>query len=210
MVLRIKGNQPFGIGGRRLCFEHPDDPGKCIKVLRTDNRRTVRHTKLWYWPTRWRRQYDNNAHEEMVLTALFHRIGPAMTEHLPNCYGRVETDLGSGLVLDLYREPDGTISRNLRELLSNGHDLETFRPAFELFCNFLLENRVLTRALLDHNLVVQSQTDGNWHFYLIDGFGDRAWVPISSWIAPVGQYTIRQRISEAWSRFEKVSAKAHA
>ena len=60
-VLALKGLEPFGVGGRRLCFVHPLDPKKCVKVLRTDERRTVRHKKTII-PAHWRREYDNNAH----------------------------------------------------------------------------------------------------------------------------------------------------
>lgn len=203
--LQLKGLEPFGVGGRRLCFVHPHEPEKCVKVLRTDERRTVRHKKTII-PAHWRREYDNNAHERRILEDLEKRIGQGMGKHLPRSYGMAATDLGPGLVLDLVRDHDGGISRSIRELITTGYDLSKLRPSFEEFGRFLSEHLVLTRSLLDHNLVVKMQEDGPGPVLLIDGFGDPAWIPFSSWIPSLGKAKIARRIEEAWQRFEKFAA----
>lgn len=204
-VLALKGLEPFGVGGRRLCFVHPLDPKKCVKVLRTDGRRTVRHKKTLI-PAHWRREYDNNAHEKRILEDLEKRIGPAMADHLPRSYGMAATDLGPGLVLDLVRDHDGGISRSIRELITTGYDLSKLRASFDEFGRFLSEHLVLTRSLLDHNLVVEMRAGGPGRIFLIDGFGDPAWLPLSGWIPALGRAKVARRIDEAWHRFEKFAA----
>jgi hypothetical protein len=204
-ILELKGREPFGVGGRRLCFVHPHDPKKCVKVLRTDERRTVRHKKTII-PAHWRREYDNNAHEKRILEDLEKRIGPAMADHLSRSYGMANTDLGPGLMLDLVRDHDGGISRSIRELITTGYDLSRLRPSFEAFGRFLTEHLVLTRSLLDHNLVVEMRADGPGRIILIDGYGDPAWLPLSSWFPVLGRAKIARRIEDAWLRFEKFAA----
>lgn len=204
-ILKLSDLKPFGIGGRRFCFVHPLEPAKCIKVLRQDDRRTVRTRGSWLIPARFRRAYDNNAHEHAVLSQLARRIGPAVAQHLPRSYGYVDTDMGPGLVLDLVRDADGKISRSLRELISIGQPVEQFRPAFEELTRFMVEHRVLTRAVLDHNIAVQDRGDGSWRMVIIDGLGDSAWVPLARWIAPIGRAKIRKRMADAWPRFEKLA-----
>ena len=199
--LALKGSEPFGVGGRRACYVHPLDPAKCVKVLRTDDRRTVRHKKTII-PAHWRREYDNNAHEKRVLEDIGKRIGPAMGAHLPRSYGMVPTDLGPGFVLDLVRDHDGRISRSLRELITTGYPLGKLRPSFEEFGRFLSDHLILTRKLLDHNLVVSMQPDGPGAIYLIDGLGDPAFIPFSRWIPALGRAKIARRVDEAWRRFE--------
>ncbi len=205
ILLELKGREPFGVGGRRLCFVHPEDSKKCVKVLRTDERRTVRHKKTII-PARWRREYDNNAHERRILEHLEKRIGPGMGRHLPRCYGMAATDLGPGLVLDLVRDHDGGISRSIRELITTGYHLPELKSSFLEFGRFLSDNLVLTRSLLDHNLVVEMRPDGPGAVYLIDGFGDPAWIPFSTWIPALGHAKILRRMEEAWRRFEKFAA----
>lgn len=204
-ILRLSDLQPFAVGGRRLCFVHPHDPSKCVKVLRQDDRRAVRlKSKQRSIFASIRREYDNNAHEKAILEKLARQIGPQVSEHLPVSYGMAETDLGPGLVLDLIRDHDGQIARSLRELISRGLPLDAFRSAFEDMGAFFIDHVVLTRALLDHNLVAQDRGGGVWHMYMIDGFGDTAWLPLTRWIRPLGRAKIRRLITEAWPRFEKL------
>jgi hypothetical protein len=129
-----------------------------------------------------------------------------MSQHLPRSYGIVETDLGPGLVLDLVRDHDGNIARSIRELISTGFSLGDFKPAFDEFSEFLLKHVVLTRNLHDHNLVAQHRDDGSWRLYLIDGFGDPAWLPVARWIRSVGKTKVQKRIAFAWPKMEKFAA----
>ncbi len=202
-IIRLEGMVPFGVGGRRLCYTHPAAQDLCVKVLRQDDRRTIRMNRRTLIPAGLRRKYDNNAHELKVLTALFHRIGSAADQHLPRCYGMFDTDQGPGLVLHLVRDHDGRISRSLRELLSIGYDPQEFRPAFEVLGDFMLKHVVITRALLDHNVVARLRSDGQWQLYIIDGLGDRAWLPMATWLRPLGEAKVRRRLAEAWTRFEQ-------
>lgn len=206
-ALRLLNIEPFGIGGRRLCFVHPNDPKKCVKVLRQDSLRTVRlKGKLRFIPDYLQRPYDNNRHEMRELLFLQRRLGDEMGYHLPRCYGMTPTDIGPGLVLDLVRDYDGTISRSIRELISLGYDLARLRPAFDEFGEFLARHLVLTRKLCDHNLVVSMDELGPRAMYLIDGFGDPAWLPLARWIAPLGRAKARRRVVDAWRNFERFAA----
>jgi hypothetical protein len=205
-MLALKGLEPFGIGGRRWCFVHPLDPKKCVKVLRTDHGRTVRLKKKRIMPASWRREYDNNLHEMRVLEELQQRIGPAMAGHLPRCYGMSATDLGPGLVLDLIRDHDGGISRSIRELITIGCDVASLKDSFDEFGRFLSNHLILTRNLLDHNLVVQMRAEGPGPMFLIDGLGDPAWLPLSRWIPALGRAKVARRIDDAWRRFGKFAA----
>jgi len=205
-ILKLTDQQPFAIGGRRLCFVHPLEPDKCIKVLRHDDQRTVRlQSKKKSFLFSLRREYDNNAHEKQILDRLMQSIGPDMSHHLPLCYGYVETDLGPGLVLDLVRDHEGPISRSLRELISVGFELEQFRPAFKELEDFFVKHVILTRAVLDHNITVQHRADGSWRMVVIDGLGDPAFLPLARWIPAIGRAKMRRRFAEAWPRFEKLT-----
>jgi hypothetical protein len=203
----LRDAKPFGVGGRRLCYVHPGDPGKCIKVLRQDEKRTVRITSKKRLPfTRYfQREYDNNAHEKQTLDRLARRIGTEISRHLPRSYGYVDTDMGRGLVLDLVRDHDGGISRSLRELISIGYELEQFRPAFDELREFFLRHTVLTRAVLDHNIAAQLRSDGTWRLVMIDGLGDPAWLPLAQWVRPLGQAKIRRRFEVAWPRLVRLT-----
>jgi hypothetical protein len=199
---------PFGVGGRRVCYVHPGDASKCIKILRQDSGKTVRLDHKGGWiPNAWRRSYDNNAHEKQKLLEIYRAIGPSMAQHLPICHGQVDTDLGKGLVLDLIRDQDGGISRSLREWITLGIDLVPLKPFFQIFGNFLVENSILTRQILDHNLALQRTSASTWNFFLIDGIGDSSWLPLARWIPALGRARIKRKVAAAWPRFEALASE---
>ena len=129
------------------------------------------------------------------MSALQRRIGDAEYDHLPRTYGFVETDLGLGLVIDLYRDRAGAISRTLREMVSTGFDAAEFDAAIDTLGDYMVRHVVLTRALLDHNIVAQD-TESGWRLHIIDGMGEGAWVPLRRWIPALGRARIRRRIVE--------------
>lgn len=208
-MLNLSSHEPFAIGGRRACYVAPDAPDQCVKVLRADRSTRARLSGNSWVPAAWRRAYDNNADEQHALESLQRRLGPGITsQHLPLCHGVCATDLGPGLRLDLIRDPDGAISRDLRHHARAGARAAEFRPAFEAFGAWLLEHRVMTRVLHDHNLVAQKQAGGGWRLVLIDGIGDRAWIPLRRWVAPAARRAVRQRLATGWPRIEERFARA--
>ena len=204
-VVELNNLEPFGVGGRRLCYVDPRDPGRCIKVLRKDDRRTVR-SQSGLIPNRFRREYNNNTHEQKELSKVFKRVGDEASECLPRCHGTIDTDLGTGLVLDLIRDHDGKISRSLRELVSTGHQPSEFREAFDVFSQHMIRHAILSRAILDHNLATQHRADGSWQLYLIDGLGDPAWIPFARFSRRLAQKKIKRRLEKFWPKLEKLAA----
>jgi hypothetical protein len=203
--LRLKDKQPFGVGGRRLCFVHPLDPLKCVKVARPDVE-TILALKNEGKLFRRKPTYDNNAEELAELARLERRLGADMGRHLPRSYGMTATDMGPGLVLDLMRDADGGISRSIRELITLGQDLAELRPAFNALGEFFLQQGIVTRQLLDHNVVARHEPDGSWTMFLIDGLGDPSWIPVSRWLPGFAAAKIRRNLARSWARFESFAA----
>ncbi|MFG0274538.1 MAG: YrbL family protein [Phycisphaerales bacterium] len=193
--MRLEDSKPFAVGGRRWCFVDPRDPGRCIKVNRTDALRYGRTQPGLILPAKWRRAYDNNLDDHRQLGSLMRRIGDESYDHLPRTYGFVETDLGQGLVIDLFRDRDGAISRTLRELLCTGADPAQFDSALDDLGAFMVRHRVLTRKLLDHNIVAQD-TDRGWRLHIIDGVGEGAFVPVRRLVPALARRRIAERIEE--------------
>jgi hypothetical protein len=199
----LSNAEPFAVGGRRLCFVHPGDPTVCIKVNRVDEQRFERLPRKRIIPASLRRGLDDNRHDRRLLSSLQRRLGRRYA-HLPRYHGDVETDIGRGIAIDLIRDADGQIARTIRNLIVEGVPLDELRPAFDEFARYLERNRVLTRALLDHNIVAARGADGGWTLYLIDGFGDPAFISLGSLIPSIGRAKMRRRAADAWRRFEEL------
>ena len=116
--LHLADVEPIGMGNRRRVFQHPDNPDMCIKVARTEHIRAqmdARGPVYRLMPTRWR---DDNwlearAYQQPVLNP----TNDIIWTHLPKLYGWQETDIGTGLVFDYYRDASGQPAPTLRRAL---------------------------------------------------------------------------------------------
>jgi hypothetical protein len=98
--LQNKKNLIIGKGNERLCFIHPDDRSRIIKVNYKKNKsRDQNKLEFNYFKSLKKRNID---------------LG-----HIPNVYGKVQTDLGEGLVYDHIKNFDGSVSVTLYEALLN-------------------------------------------------------------------------------------------
>ena len=86
MRVDLEHAELIGKGSSRLCYVHPEDPGKCVKVIYTNNTR-VADEELSYYNRFSRRRIS---WDMMSIT-----------------YGYVRTTLGKGVVFSLSRDYDG-------------------------------------------------------------------------------------------------------
>ncbi|WP_157810395.1 YrbL family protein [Vibrio sp. HA2012] len=79
MIMLSKADM-LGKGTTRTCYQHPDNADLCIKVMHSHS--PLKINKLEY------RFYNKLYKKDVPL------------EHLPKCFGFVETNLGTGLVYE--------------------------------------------------------------------------------------------------------------
>ena len=200
MTLQLKKVKPFARGGNRLCFVHPDDPARCIKVRRPDfTLADCRRKKGFPRNLRPLSSFDDNREEYLIIQQLRQSIGDSVFDHIYRCFGFVETDLGVGLETELVRDGDGLISLSLKQYLWDIGYTEACRQAISDLTTFWREQRVPSRDLLTHNIVVQRDVQGEIsRLIVIDGLGDPTLIPFR-WLPP--QYQER-RIETRLQRFE--------
>ena len=47
-MINLDGIKPFAEGGNRMCFVHPDNPGRCLKVVHPGLPSKIKNRKSWY------------------------------------------------------------------------------------------------------------------------------------------------------------------
>ena len=177
IMIYLNDNLLFAEGGRRFCFVHPEDPSKCIKTLSPNgDPRKRKKEAVWYKKLRPLSMFDDNLRELKSFRDL-ERHGEAVWDHFPRCYGIQQTDRGPGIVTDLIRDAEGQISRTVRQYVKAEGKTPELLEALSEFLEFLKEHRVVTRDILDHNLVVAQRSD-KLTIYLIDGFGSSDFLPL--------------------------------
>ena len=175
--IRLAGREPFAVGGNRYCFEHPEDARRCVKVLRPGCGAAEKRERAPVWKRlRPESAFDENLREWRAYRRIRRDIGDEAWRHLPRCHGLVGTDIGGGvgIVTDLVRNADGTISGSLKIRLRAAGNDPHFRLAVERFSRFLRDTGLPTRDLLLHNLVAREETrsgNGPFSIIMVDGFG---------------------------------------
>jgi len=166
----------MGAGTERTCFLHPFDSGKCIKVARS--RAGRQHRREWSY-----------------FEALSRRGVP--WRHLPAYHGAVDTDQGTGLVFSLVRDFDGNISTSLKAF-ADAHGIGRIRPALEELEAFFSHWRIITCDMNLNNFLVQRPDPETLVLVMIDGLGNREFIPVSSLFA----FAYRSKMKRRWRRME--------
>ncbi len=209
MTLSLKTKQAFAQGGNRLCFEYPGDPSRCIKVRRPDfTLEDLRRKKGFPKTLLPLSAFDDNQEEFEVITGLEKRQGDAVFEVISRCYGFEESDLGSGLVLELVRDADGRISQSLKaHIWFEGYN-DDCRTAVELFCRRWLELQIPSRDLLLHNILVQKGVDGKiQRLVVIDGLGSPNIIPFNWLPSSIRRAKVERKVANLHQRIDDLLAK---
>jgi len=199
-MLELKDDLKFAEGGRRYCYVHPDDPLKCVKVLKPRGEPLHRRKKSpWYKKLRPLASFDDNLRELAAFKEMS-RYDASIWEFFPKCYGMHPTNMGAGIVTDLVRDDTGSISLTIREYIKQHGKPPALLDALDRFFAKLIEERVVTRDLLDHNLVVRVHA-GTATILLIDGFGSSDF--ISGKLAKLlpQQQKVRRKIKRFCQRY---------
>ncbi|MCD6582468.1 MAG: hypothetical protein J7K90_11770 [Desulfuromusa sp.] len=172
MTLQLKKLKPFAQGGNRLCFVHPQNPERCIKVRRPDFTLADRRRKKGF-PKNLKplSRFDDNLEEFQVMQVFEKRYSDPVFAHISRCYGFEETDMGKGLTSELIRDENGRISQTLKKYLWDHGLNDTITAAIRLFAEFWVNNSIPSRDLLLHNIVVQIFAEKIERLVVIDGLG---------------------------------------
>lgn len=179
-LLRLADAAPLAVGHLRQIFEDPRDPTQLIKIMRADAVEA-----RWGPGARWYKRLPRPLHYTGHVRELKEYISREARHPgrapIARMIGVVETDLGLGLISEKVCAADGRLAPTLAERYL---DERGFSPALErdlaVFLDALLESQVIVGDLHAWNLVYGSDSRGGQRFVLIDGFGEKRAIPITS------------------------------
>lgn len=164
-------------GTNRACYIHPNDDRKCIKVVISGNNKESNREMKYY-------RYLQKMNTSMEMLAIF--------------YGTVETNLGTGEVVELIRDYDDSISRELAFYMRNNLiGMSESLILLNSLNQYLLEEKIIVKDLNAVNIVYQRKTPTMAKLMIIDGTTNSEWIPVSTYIP----YFTRKKILTIWSKF---------
>ena len=181
-MLSLQGETPFAKGGHRACYRHPGDPTRCVKVMMDNWRTTARRMKAPWIVRKLRPKwyFHDNLYEFRFLRREEKRLREVAGEFIPRAYEILETDVGEGLIVDLIKDEDGSVSMTLSEYLWQNGMTDMCEAALEKMWEGLVRYGIFVQGRPD-NLVVEQRGDGSCRCVAIDGFGFPQLIPLSRW-----------------------------
>ncbi len=179
----LRGREPLAASSTRHLFLHPDSPDLLIKVHKLASERALGESGLTRWQKRsWRFQFFSGILREFegYLAHHYAADNPFLPYIMP-VHGLIQTDRGVGVLMDAARTESGELAPTVRQLFME----KAITPArAELLSGFLqavmATNEVIGDLNLD-NVVLVTEPGGRESLRLVDGLGERTWIPIQRW-----------------------------
>jgi hypothetical protein len=202
MMFKLREVEPIAQGHKRFIFQHPADPGLLIKVWQPD---VVKERwggeQLWYKPVRRYRQYVSFQREMSEYLALAVRF-PGGVPVLQKLSGIVDTDYGIGVVVEKLTGRDGGLAPTLGALARRDGVTPQLLEKVIAFRDELLRCGVIVGKLHDKNLVL-TMRDGEERFVMVDGYGEKAAIPIHTWSPWINAVHTRRRVAALIQKLHK-------
>lgn len=200
-MLKLSDKSPFAEGTKRACYVHPEDPNYCIKVLRQDAQPAeLRSMAPWYKRLQPLSKFDSNHQELEHLTQIHQRTFGTNDRIVPATKGFIETDLGSGLVVELFRNPNGQICETLQAFVREHGFTDQASDALDRLTDKMLKYGIQLKDPGTTNIICQIQENGSLACILVDGFKTASFPYIAGKIPPITNFRIQRKINKVRKR----------
>ena len=186
-ALSLAELEPFARGGWRHCYVHPDDPNLCIKVPAAADERCHAAQRMDIEDYAWVKKQGR--------VQLFERI--------PRIEAVIETDRGLGIVMRLFRDADGSISRPLSSLIGE-RGLTRFLPVIDDWKRWVRQQRLLTGDTGPHNLLALHLGSDEWKLVIVEGWMNRR----HRWLAALHPVFLDFLIDRELRKFDRRASEA--
>lgn len=181
-MLVLKEEDLLAKGGERLCFVHPLDATKVIKIVYTHG-------------------VHNNQNElEFNYYAILKKRKVDFS-HLVQCYDYIQTNKGKGLVFDRVLDYDGQASKSFRYYLANKLiPIDEQKKLLEEFRIYLEKNLILFVDTSLTNIFAQKISNNKFKIVIVDGLGAKR-TGIKFLMYKYSKIYTQYKIKKQWKKF---------
>ena len=184
----LKLERIINMGARRLCLYHPEDPNKCVKIA-------MHYRNIW--------QLENELYGYRKAKDLLRDYLPEYEEEL------VETNLGPGLVCELIRNDDGTVSRWLVDNLRAGSVSKEIVQQLQDYADIVVKHNIPLYDPNPCNFLVQIK-DGKERIVFSDmkSYNDyKPWVylHLEKVIPALNRRILKRRLAKLFEKIENAT-----
>lgn len=175
-----------------------------VKVMRADA-----VASRWNAPRRWHKRLPRTRHYIGYLRELKEYIGararaPHVDVPIARMIGVVETDLGLGLVCEKVVGADGGLAPTLAAIYERDGFTPDLDAALAVFLEGLLQANAIVGDMHAWNIVYGSDSRGGPRLVMIDGFGEKHAIPLSSMSRAINRYRTRRLYRRMLAQLERL------
>ena len=202
-MIKIKDKKWLAQGANRVCYVHPDDPNKLLKIIKPEKRAKVKKSQApWYKKMRSSVCFDDNLQELKAFKRLEKKEG--VENYFPKCFGVVETDLGEAICVEcIHSGLEGRNILSLQNYLREYGFTNEIMKALDELCCFLYDNLIVTRDLRMFNIMVRHKNE-MINLVIVDGLGNSEFIPISDFIASFARTKMQRKFKRFKQRMDRI------
>lgn len=181
-TLVLSNSIPIAQGKTRYIYEYPGDKSRLIKVHRKlEQPDGAGRFKRWYMNAEDRFIYLTGFVREIsiFLQSRYGKPDP-MVDFVAPILGFQDTDVGIGMIVSAVRDKEGSLAPTLRDLLKSNAMTPSRVAALRLLLKSISASDIVLGDLNFENIVLDETSDEGERFVLIDGLGERTFVPIQA------------------------------
>ena len=171
----------IGKGNERLCYIHPEDATKVIKIAHK----------------------HQNARNQNAIEAIYNdyleKRGIDFS-HLTRCYGWIDIGETQGLVFDRVINSDGSklfsLSQSITEHIL---DLDYHKKLLKDLENYLQDNCIIFADVSLDNVMCAKQKDGSYKLIIVDGLGARR-LGLKFWLYRHVMIYTKYKLKHQWKK----------
>lgn len=204
-MLSLKHLKPIAVGSTRLVYPHPTDPDLLVKVMQPDVQRRHRSGSRLRQLRRGRvcKIFLREIREQLILSA----HGESPGQFLQLIHGFAETDAGQGMIVEALRGRNGDYAPTLENVASGGAFNDEARAHFQAFSHALLNSRIILTGVHPMNVLYACDEMRGRRFVLIDGFGERAVIPVMGLSRTLNRRNKAHHLDRLAARVERLAAE---
>ncbi len=180
MKMYLDENSYFAKGTHKKCYLHPENNKLCIKIA-------------------YNKDGIIDINREIKYQNILNNKGRPGC--MPNYYGKIETNLGTGYVFDYITEKDGSTCATLDTFID---DLNLFNKNMSAIINSLkcfqeeyFNFQIISMDIYPGNFLFQRKGDNEYKVFFINDLGDSSFFHLSYYF----EFLRKRKCTRIWNRF---------
>ena len=204
--LSLKNARPLTQGSRRYVFQHPREPELLVKVLKSEEGKEISlglpGVRLQR-PNEMTRSFQREIGEFLRVRTQIPQ-GPLP---IARVFGIVDTDLGTGLLVEKIAGHDGGLATSIKaRVLERGFD-DNLKHRILTLPDEVIRCGLVTGDINSNNIVVGCGADGADRLVIVDGIGDKTFLPVKSLIPFINRRSLRRRFARMIIRLRELDSQ---